>query len=237
MDEVKPGAAGRRVIKVRFQLQLAKHLGQGPAPNRPAAVEGVFGNGPAVAVTPDPGRKFSHLDVALRIPFEARRSPGRLTNHDQAVRHEFRQPPEQDRRHRRVGRRQDEHAVTHAAVEHQPPVLHRGVVKQHVRVDGVVVVTCRQGGIAGAHFDRRAFAAEISGVGHEAALLEQVLAAGDILEPRAALLPPGAGAIEVCAPLAHGHAGPTVGPRLQGITMEDEPVAALAEDLIAQCLE
>ena len=112
-----------------------------------------------------------------------------------------------------------------------------GRLEQYAGVHSVIVIARRQRRASGPKLGRRVFAVKIGGVGDEAALLEQILAAGDVFEPGPALLPPSAGAVEVRAPLAHRHAGPAVGPGLHGVAVEDEAIDTLAEDLVAKGFE
>src|SRR5262249_46802530 len=75
--------------------------------------------------------------------------------------------------------------------------------------------------------------AEVADVSDEQTSLEQILAAGKVFMPRFGLFPPGLGAIIMDAPRTHGHAGPTIEPRLVGEAMNHETVHSGAERRIA----
>lgn len=109
--------------------------------------------------------------------------------------------------------------------------------EQDVGVDLVVVVTLRQGRIVGPVGHRRALAAEVGDVGDGPALLEQELAAGEILHPRLAHFPPGVGALKVDAPFPHGHAGIVVRPGLVSEPVKNEAVDSTAKSTVAVGLE
>ena len=78
---------------------------------------------------------------------------------------------------------------------------------------------------------------QVADVGHEQALPQQMLAAGQVLMPAGGLFPPRLRAFVVQAPGAHRHAGPGVEPGLHGVAMEDEAVDPFAKGPVAQRLD
>ena len=83
---------------------------------------------------------------------------------------------------------------------------------------------------------RCCFALQITNVRHEETLTKHELAACQVLVPGWCPVPPCLSPLVVCAPRAHRHAGPIVGPRLQRVAVEDEAIDTYTERLIAQRL-
>ena len=224
-------------FKIGLYVLCRENVCQRFAPDYAAFAVGIFQNVCAVAFAPKFVREFFHPRIALWKIGKAGRMLRARADHDCAGAHQFTDALQHLRRHVCIAGRQNQHGVAGTARQRDAAILHRRLIHQHVGIDGVVVVTGGQRGIAGAHFHRRTFAGKIRGIGHGAALLQEKLAARDVINPGFSLLPPCLRALEVKAPLAHRHARPAVCPRLHRVTVEDVAVQALAVHQIAERLE
>ena len=81
------------------------------------------------------------------------------------------------------------------------------------------------------------FPFEIEDVGNKKTLLEQILAAAQIVDPWSGLLKPRVGAVEMDPVASHGHAWDRVGVRLLRVTVKDELVQALGVHPVALRLQ
>ena len=83
----------------------------------------------------------------------------------------------------------------------------------------------------------RRFRLKVAEIGGEEPLAKQELAACQIFVPGSRPVPPGLRALVMNAPRPHGHAGPHIGPGLEGVAVEHETVDSLAEGPVAQRLD
>ena len=106
--------------------------------------------------------------------------------------------------------RQHQHPVRQAVRQHEPAVLHRHPILDHIRVDVVEAVAGGQRGLLLAGHLGRVLADEVGHVGHRQAGLQKHGAAALVIDPRFPLRKPGVEAIELCPERRREARGPVV---------------------------
>ena len=145
-------------------------------------------------------RDFLELFLALRVAGQPRDALGFRPDDRRPGLHQLVDLfHHRQRHHRTLG--QHQHLVAHPVGQHDAPVFHREPGENDFRVADIVIVAEAARGIDVLRRDKvgRLVSAVIEHVGHKDPLPQQLLAAGQIAEERADLVPPGDVVVEVRA--------------------------------------